>query len=339
MKPKIGEACHLALEKENKILTDQSGSSIEECIRSDLVIDTNQQVHVFNDNYDEKDGPKNPRIDSIFGSRPKLTKNEESDMGLKGGLPKLAPKIERFYQEIGSDNLGPTTPPKLFFNGPKSKIISQNIPKLKENASGKKLKGHKGILTKKVSPKKENRTPELKRLFEKIRAKKENKEKEKDTAYEKIVRKKADKEERKLDISSEHIEVEKESDKLNLKDNKEKKSLIPQGEEKKVQQIIRKYEKKIEKKVEINSDQTTSIKKLDSLSRINSPTINKADSPNRRRKTNKFLAEKIVLGNIPDDAKFGKNSHKISHSNLISRRGQNVRNIQRTLEELWGPER
>ena len=56
LKPKIGEACHLALEKENKILTDQSGSSIEECIRSDLVIDTNQQVHVFNDNYDERKG-------------------------------------------------------------------------------------------------------------------------------------------------------------------------------------------------------------------------------------------------------------------------------------------
>ena len=62
-------------------------------------------------------------------------------------------------------------------------------------------------------------------------------------------------------------------------------------------------------------------------------------SPCHWRKTTKLVAEKFVLGNIPDDAKFGKNSHKISHSNLISRRGQNVRNIQRTLEELWGPER
>ena len=163
-----------------------------------------------------------------------------------------------------------------------------------------------------MSPKKESRTPELKRLCEKIRAKKENKEKEKDTAYEKIVRKKADKEERKLDISSEHIDVEKESEKLNLKDNKEKKSLIPQGEEKKVQQIIRKYEKKIEKKVELNSDQTTSEKKLDFLRRINSPTINKADSPNRRRKSTKLVAEKIVLGIIPDYAKFGKIPMKFS---------------------------
>ena len=70
---------------------------------------------------------------------------------------------------------------------------------MKEKASGKKLKGHNRVIPKKVSPKKESRTPELKRLFDKIRTKKENIVKEKDPACEKIMPKKAVKDERKLE--------------------------------------------------------------------------------------------------------------------------------------------
>ena len=91
----------------------------------------------------------------------------------------------------------------FYFEGIPSKKENngQNIPISLEMASGKKIRGQKRKhITNKISPKRENRTPELKQMFERIKARKE---KEKDAARKKIDDEK--KEERNVNLSLDKV--------------------------------------------------------------------------------------------------------------------------------------
>ena len=221
------------------------------------------------------------------------------------------------------ENEGITSPPKLVFKGLRKKdIMGQNIPISSELASGKKLNGKKRIPTKKISPKRDNKTPELKRLFEKIRARKE---KEKDAAKEK-------RKEKKDDIFERANEIENVGGLSRIVFTTEN----PQGDGNKAKKIINNFEKKMKENITVDSNPSHSPSskfqrrgKLDVLRRLDTHLIKKADSPTRRKKLQNTVKKKIPSEAIRKESlslNCGKNKEK------------DVDNFQRTLWDILGPE-
>ena len=107
-------------------------------------------------------------------------------------------------------------------------------------ASGKKVRGQKRkYVSKKISPKRENRTPELKRIFEKIKARKE---KEKDAAIKEINDRK--KEERNKNLIQDKVSENENASGIKMEKNDD----IPQGDGNKVKFLINNFEKKMKEK-------------------------------------------------------------------------------------------
>ena len=192
-------------------------------------------------------------------------------------------------------------------------------------ASGKKVRGQKRkYVSKKISPKRENRTPELKRIFEKIKARKE---KEKDAAMKEINDRK--KEERKEDIIHDRASENEDASGIRLEKNDD----IPQGDGNKVKLLINNFEKKNNEKKDIKKPNLINSPiskyqrkgKVDVLRKLESPKIMKADSPTRRKKTikRKYYSNEAIK----------KESYSL---NCKEKKRNNVQSIQKTLWDIWG---
>ena len=251
-------------------------------------------------------------------------------------MPLLKSEVERHSQEIEGFNGGSTPLSKPIFSEPKIKIKSQNSPNRSELASGKKNVRRGRLVTKKVSPKNRPRPPELKLLFEKIRMRKEL------AAVKKI-------------NGNENSQGMSPNSQRELKENASgkkspNKDLIkggdiqPQGDGKSVKCIVRKFENRIEenyrenylktKPTQPSSNKPQNKKRVDVLRKISTP-IRKTASPSEKRRSDVKIKNK--LSEFSDKTVYVRKNQVLN--DVQGTKGKKISDFQRTLWDIWGPEK
>jgi len=254
-------------------------------------------------------------------------------------VPIFDPKIKRHSQEVEGENVGTSPPLKSIVKesvkiGKKSQFLaSQN------NLQGGRMKGKP--VTKKISPKKGTRTPELKTLFEKIKLRRQM------ATVEKSIEKENSLEERKVETSIFKEGFSRGDGGIKgilpkIKDS----APTPQGDGQNVKKIIHRFEENIRENYQENfrtdlTNHSPSRKfqrggKVNRLKKLKSPLVMKTTvSPVHKKKFADNISRKFSkLSKSTDDTsvEVGRNLMDRNYTKST------VQNSQRTIFDIWGPE-